>query len=108
MSESAYLEIDLTFTRADGDVSAFDDFLDCVVDELGQIGREADYVARARDLTVMFSVVTASTDDEEFIRALSDLRTALHAANCHTGDWPEMMHEIMAMRSSRARELQPA
>lgn len=97
MSDHAYLEIDMAFTRHD-ESEPIDEMMDRVLDELIDLGREADYVSNDTSLEVTLTITTADRTDDEVIKAMVDIRSALHAAGCNTEKWNG--HEILAMRSS--------
>lgn len=86
-----YLATDLTFmSTPDARDEQFEAFLDCVMAELERIGHpDADLAASltARTAEILMGVV-ADTFEDAAIIMLSDLRTALHAAQCCTPDWP--------------------
>lgn len=89
-----YLEIELGFVSPNGATDDdFDEFLDCVMEELESIGREdVDLVASLAKRTAMF-VVTAEDDDFNSVaQFMGDLRAALHAARCGTQAWPDVAH----------------
>jgi hypothetical protein len=85
----SYLEVELQFHPADGDPAAFDGFLDQVLDELAKIGRpQADVAAALAEHSARFTDRVDVDDLDAVERFLSDLRTALHAAECGTPGWP--------------------
>lgn len=96
MTDTIYIEIDLSFQRHD-EQEPFDEFMDRIVDELIDLGREADYVSTEATLEATVTMTTTGRSEGELIKDLSDLRTALHAAGCGTQDWNG--HEITATRS---------
>src|SRR5215813_2339407 len=67
----------------------FEAFLDEVVQQLDNIGREVNLAARLRDRIADFATAIPAADFPSAATLfLSDLRTALHAAGCNTADWP--------------------
>lgn len=68
------------------------------MDEFDKLGVEADYSASLRDLTATWSITIEDASDDAFMAALSNMRTALHAAGCVTADWPAE-HKIVATRN---------
>lgn len=101
-----YFEIEFNFHPA-SEPAAFDSFLDCVLDELDRNGRQADVTASLAGATACFTVEVPSLSDEALIATLSDLRTALHAANCATPGWPSH-NEVTSTRGISSHELAPA
>jgi len=101
-----YFEIEFSF-HPTSDPDLFDDFLDRVVDELAKIGRESDVTATLARARASFTMPVENLSDEALIGVLSDLRTALHAADCGTPGWPSH-HEVMSTRGIGSRELTPA
>lgn len=99
----SYLELDLTFHVAAGSTDEdFEDFIDCVTDELAKIGRDkVDILATIADARVQFTDQVAERSIDAALQFLTDLRTALHAANCHTQNWPTLA-EVEGMTSREA------
>jgi len=91
------IELELSVNTSDPDF-VLDDYLDCVMDQLEKINREADYTAIVARMCATFTLDASDRSDEEFIRALTDMRTALHAAGCSTPNWPTS-HEFLAVRA---------
>lgn len=72
----------------------FEAFLDQVVVELENIGREVGIATSLANRTADFdAVITASSFENAASALMSDIRTALHAADCHTPDWPRFVAE---------------
>lgn len=105
-----YFEFELSFLRDDQPMSGdpLEEFLDCVMDELANIGLDAaDLTASLAAGTATFVLPAADISDDTFVETLSTLRTALHAANCGTPGWPTRA-EVLGTRSIRDSELTPA
>jgi hypothetical protein len=67
----------------------FEAFLDAVVTQLDNIGREVNLAARLRDRVAEFATAIPANDFPSAASTfLGDLRTALHAVGCVTADWP--------------------
>lgn len=102
---SGYFEIELSFRQPSGGTpEQFDAFLDSVLEELGKIGHEADVTASLTALIATFTLDATDHTDDTFIKAVMDLRAALHAADCGTPGWPDA-HEILSARSVKATDL---
>lgn len=93
------LLVDVEFHADVQDPDAFDTFLDAVMDELTNIGREADLAAALVDYRASFAIQTPDQSTDAVIAALVDLRAALHAADCGTAGWPDA-HEIIGTRQA--------
>jgi hypothetical protein len=102
-----YLVAELVFVHTPATTDEqFEAFLDSLMDELDKIGYgDADLAASLAARTAEF-IIGIDDDTSELedvaLRLLSDLRTALHAAKCHTPDWPV---RSVAMRSVEAKDL---
>jgi len=85
-----HLAVEMTFVSTPhGTDEQFEEFLDEVLVQLENIGREANLAARLQDRVADFAASVNATDFSMAAAAfLMDLRTALHAAGCHTPDWP--------------------
>jgi hypothetical protein len=77
----------------------FEEFLDVVVSELENIGRDINLGARLPERYAEF-VATIEAEDFESAAAafLGDLRTALHAAGCSTAGWPDFTPSERVLR----------
>jgi hypothetical protein len=86
-----HLAVEMTFSSAPPATDEqFEEFLDEVVAQMESIGREVNLAARTRDRVADFATSVESTDFSLAASALLvDLRTALHAAGCHTPEWPQ-------------------
>lgn len=99
-----YLAADMQFISVPhADDEQFEGFLDTVLEELDVIGCvDADYSASLRDRNATF---TMSVQAEDFptgaIRFLGDLRTALHASECATPEWPTFHSRNQHIRALR-------
>jgi uncharacterized protein YqgV (UPF0045/DUF77 family) len=80
--------VDFKFDSATKDADTFDTFLDRVIEELDKIGVEADVTASLTAYEASFSLVTDGLSMDQVFQAMSDLRTALHAAQSVTAGWP--------------------
>jgi hypothetical protein len=102
-----YLVAELVFVHTPATTDEqFEAFLDSLMDELDKIGySDADLAASLAERTAEFVIgVEDNTGglEDVALRLLSDLRTALHAAKCHTPDWPV---RSVAMRSVEENDL---
>jgi hypothetical protein len=102
-----YLVAELVFVHTPTTTDEqFEAFLDSLMDELDKIGYgDADLAASLAERTAEFVIgVEDNTGglEDVALRLLSDLRTALHAAKCHTPDWPV---RSVAMRSVEENDL---
>lgn len=102
-----YFEIRVSFATEDATDENFEDFIECVVDELAQLGQEVDVTGSGAAREASFLMPVEQLSDDALIAALTDLRTALHAAQCATPGWPDA-NEILSTRAVYSRELQPA
>lgn len=84
---NVYFSATLRFVMAGTD-DAFEALLGAVIDELESLGVEADYTAALSAREVTFDWEVAGTDLATAEGAMSALRTALHAADCATPQWP--------------------
>jgi hypothetical protein len=68
----------------------FEAFLERVMDELDNIGREDTNLGGSlAERTAEFVMdVEADSFEDAVVSMMSDLRTALHAADCSTAGWP--------------------
>lgn len=85
-----HMAVQMTFTtdRPATD-EQFEAFLDEVVAQLENIGREVNLAARLGDRFADFATSVQGVDFQSAAaELLVDLRTALHAAGCATPDWP--------------------
>jgi hypothetical protein len=100
-----HLAVELTFVSSPhGDDEQFEAFLDEVMDQLDNIGREVSLAARLAERVADFAtVIEADKIEDACAELLPDLRSALHAAGCSTAGWPEFRAE-----SPVIRELQDA
>lgn len=103
-----YLELDITFTTPEDTTDVdFEAFIDCVLEELSSIGRtEVDVLAILAEARVQFTDRVPERSIDQTVNFLADLRTALHAANCLTANWPTLA-EVSGM-TSRDADLTPA
>ncbi len=77
----------------------FEEFLDEVVNELENIGRDINLGARLPERYAEFATSIEAEDFESAVSAfLIDLRTALHAAGCSTANWPQFTASARAVR----------
>jgi hypothetical protein len=82
---SQMYEIELQFTPGDNDPSdwaSFEQFLDCVTDELDGMGVDADYTASAADLRASWTIEVPDASEGSLIGALNTLKKALVSAGC--------------------------
>lgn len=96
-----YVEIEIGFHSVDGSPEAFDDFLDCVLEEFDKIGREVDVTASLARYRARFLSEVSDEEETGLIEFLGDIRTALHAVACATPGWPT--HEILMAQPVRDR-----
>lgn len=77
----------------------FEDFLDCVLEELDNIGRDdIELTASLAKRTAVFTQFP--TDEHSSLDAFtSAVRTALHAAHCATQGWGEVDAHLEANMS---------
>lgn len=99
------IEIDTSFA-SDGQGDDFEAFLDRIIEEFDAIGIDVDCSASLRDLTATWAFDIADASDDSTIEALSNLRTALHAAGCGTSNFPNP--SITGTRNTRSDEFSPA
>ncbi|MBB2921281.1 hypothetical protein [Cellulomonas cellasea] len=91
------INVELTFVSPEGSTDEdFEAFLECVIEELENIGRDdvelsASLANRSAIFTVFGTEELPSVDS-----VLADLRTALHAANCHTAGWEDARLKLAA------------
>jgi hypothetical protein len=101
-----YLAVGMQFVNPDGTATEedFEAFLDRVIEELDNLGSEADVTSSLARMDAEFGVgIESETFEDATASFLTALRTALHAAECNTADWPEFeAHERVI------RELDPA
>ncbi|HEX6470978.1 MAG TPA: hypothetical protein VF069_17900 [Streptosporangiaceae bacterium] len=92
-----YLQVDLGFvcSGADDTDDAFDAFTDRVMDALCELGEadsgivDPDIVARLADRSMSIVMGVEADSFRDALRLFSaNVRTALHAAECHTPGWP--------------------
>ncbi|TQS42457.1 hypothetical protein [Cryptosporangium phraense] len=71
---------------------AFRALLDCLMEKFAEIGLpEVDYSGSLAQREAEFLMTVEASDFESaVIVAMGDLRTALHAAECATPDWPDV------------------
>lgn len=103
---SDFLAITIEFASVPhGTDEQFEEFLDNVHAELEKIGRDVSLSARLAQRVATFAIESDTDGDTDSTEArlLVDLRTALHAADCGTANWPTFVP-----RSQRVEELQPA
>lgn len=73
----------------------FEEFVDCVIDELEKIDR--DDIEITASLAKRTAVFTEFAEDESSIEEfLAAVRTALHAANCTTKGWETHWSRLVA------------
>jgi hypothetical protein len=102
---NACFDIELSFQPLEGaNTKVFEDFLEHVLEELDNIGVQADLTATLAKYTAIYSLPAENYSDDALIKALSDLRTALLAVECATPDWPTA-YEVLGTRSVRTEEL---
>lgn len=102
---SIHLAVELTFeSDPHGSDEQFEAFLDEVMVQLENIGREMTLAARLVERVADFAtVIEAEKIEDALAELLPDLRSALHAAGCVTAGWPEFVP-----KSPVIRELQGA
>ncbi len=88
MRIEGYLDLSIGF-EADGTDEAYEDFLDRVLEELDKLGEMGDYTASLTDRTATFHLRLEDAQWATVEKKQVALRTALHAADAHTGLWPE-------------------
>ena len=100
-----HLAVELTFeSKPHGSDEQFEAFLDEVMDQLDNIGREVSLAARLADRVADFAAVIQADEIENALaELLPDIRSALHAAGCVTAEWPAFVP-----KSPVIRELQDA
>ncbi|WP_422770618.1 hypothetical protein ACN28C_28630 [Plantactinospora sp. WMMC1484] len=82
----------------------FEEFLDAVQEHLDGLDGEIQMAASLAERTVEFATSIEAPDFESAANSLLvHLRTALHAAECHTDDWPQYV-----ATERNLRELQDA
>ncbi|MEU8180685.1 hypothetical protein AB0B86_07910 [Micromonospora sp. NPDC049047] len=87
-----------------GTDAQYEDFLDAVQEHLDELEHEVQMAASLADRTVEFATSIEAPDFESAANALLvQIRTALHAAECHTDDWPQYV-----ATDRNLRELQEA
>jgi hypothetical protein len=97
-------EIELQFTPGDNDPNdhaEFEAFLDSVMDQLADLGVDADYAATAADLAVSWTITVPDASEESLIGALSALRQALASVGCFDDSAavpPAGGHEVVSAR----------
>lgn len=86
-----HLAVEMTFVSTPhGSDEQFEQFLDEVLTQLEAIGRDVDLAAKLRDRVADFAATINALDFNMAAASfLVDLRTALHAAGCHTPQWPK-------------------
>lgn len=84
MKSTQPVQFDIDFQKTTPDVP-FHELLDHIVDELDDVGREADYVASARLLTATFVLQVPDRTEGSLEHALSDLRASLGTLRKHGG-----------------------
>lgn len=89
MSE-VHLAVEITFVTSEPSTDEqFEAFLDRLVEQLDNIGREVNLGASLRDRVADFATSMPAADFPSAAATfLGDLRTALHATGCITADWP--------------------
>ena len=93
---TSIIAIEQVYRRPARSDEEFDAFLDRVLDEFYKIDVEADYLADMEDLRVEWTITVDAEGLDALIAATSNLRTALHAAECATADWITLK-ELKAM-----------
>ncbi|MET7705442.1 hypothetical protein [Micromonospora sp. NPDC005413] len=85
------IAIQMTFEGTPhGTDEQYEEFLDAVQEHLDRLGREVQMAASLVDRTAEFATSIEAPDFESAVNTLLvDLRTALHASECHTDDWPQ-------------------
>lgn len=85
-----HLAVEMGFaSEPHGTDEQFEGFLDEVIAQLDNIGREANLAARLVERVADFAAtIEAATFEDAVNEFLGDLRTALHAAGCNTSTWP--------------------
>lgn len=85
------IAIQMTFeSNPHGTDEQFEEFLDAVQQQLDDLDREVQIAASLARRTAEFATtLEAATFEEAVNTLLVDVRTALHAAECHTGNWPQ-------------------
>lgn len=94
----SHFTVEIQFQTATRDPKAFDAFLDRVADEFASLGSELDYTASLANYTATFSIPADDLSTDALIKAVSTLRTALHAADCRTPGWPSA-HSLLGARA---------
>jgi hypothetical protein len=101
------LAVEIYF-EGDGTDDHFEAFLEAVLAQLDNIGREVNLAARIADRTADIDVCVIADDFEEAAyQFLVDVRTALHAAGCATHGWPTFKPSRRVVRELE-REFQAA
>ena len=85
------IAIQMTFeSTPHGTDEQFEEFLDAVQEHLDELGCEVQIAASLADRTAEFASSIEAFNFESAVNTLLvDIRTALHAAECHTDNWPQ-------------------
>ena len=99
------IAIQMTFESTPyGTDEQYEEFLDAVQENLDELGCEVQMAAGLADRTVEFAAAIQAASFESAVSSLLvDVRTALHAAECHTDNWPQYV-----ATGRNLRELQDA
>ncbi len=86
-----------------GTDAQYEEFLDAVQEHLDNLDCEVQMAASLADRTVEFATSIEADDFESAVHILlSQVRTALHAAECHTDDWPQYVATDRSVRELHA------
>lgn len=119
MTTTHYLVMDLGFRyagkRDDDTDEAFDFFSDHVLTALTDL-EKADTGLSDPDITATITrremAITMRVEADTYADALrifsANVRTALHAAGCHTGNWPQFRLEGTGLPPARKVDFQDA
>lgn len=99
MSNMYVVDIGLEFSNYDSE-EQLEEHMDCILDAMYEDERavDPDYTATLAEGTVEYSVsVEAETQPRALDAALTILRAAVHAADCHTPSWDATFKQVHAM-----------
>lgn len=89
-----YLGMKLTFVGPPGSTDdEFDDFTDRLMDRLDELDCvDPDLTGSLVERTAVITMGVEADDEQDAMwRFLGVLRTALHAAECNTAEWPKFV-----------------
>lgn len=94
------IAIHMTFeSDPHGTDEQFDEFLDAVQEHLDSLGAEVQMAASLAERTAEFATSIEAANFESAVNSLLvDVRTALHAAGCHTDGWPRYVPSDRSVR----------